>query len=54
MVFFTNVLLQPKLSVGLVAIVAKGKWSKVLTHNYHDCAGLKHVAMKIYGSKERL
>jgi hypothetical protein len=31
--------------------VAKGKWSKVLTHNYHDCAGLKHVAETIYGSR---
>lgn len=30
--------------------VAKGKWSKVLTHNYHDCAGLKHVAATIYNS----
>ena len=28
--------------------VAKGKWTKVLTHNYHDCAGLAHVMDVVY------
>jgi hypothetical protein len=29
--------------------VAKGKWTKVLTHNYHDCVGLAHVMHRING-----
>jgi hypothetical protein len=29
--------------------VAKGKWTKVLTHNFHDCAGMAHVMRKVYG-----
>ena len=28
--------------------VAKGKWTKVLTHNYHDCVGLQHVVNTIF------
>lgn len=33
--------------------VAKGKWTKVLTHNFHDCAGLAHVMHRIYGVQQR-
>ena len=28
--------------------VAKAKWTKVLTHNYHDCAGLAHVLRTVF------
>jgi hypothetical protein len=28
--------------------VAKAKWSKVLTHNFHDCAGLAHVVQTVF------
>lgn len=28
--------------------VAKGKWTKVLTHNYHDCVGLAHVMRVVH------
>lgn len=31
--------------------VAKAKWSKVLTHNYHDCASLAHVASIVFGDR---
>jgi hypothetical protein len=28
--------------------VVKAKWSKVLTHNFHDCAGLAHVVQTVF------
>ena len=30
--------------------VAQAKWTKVLTHNYHDCAGLAHVLRVVFGA----
>lgn len=41
--------LETRQSYAKLTPVAKGKWSKVLTHNYHDCAGLAHVARAIFG-----
>lgn len=32
----------------LLTPVAKRKWSSVLTHNYHDCCGLAHVAKVVF------
>ena len=31
---------------GKLTGVAKGKWTKVLSHNYHDCVGMRAVTVK--------
>lgn len=33
--------------------VAKRKWTNVLTHNYHDCAGLAHVIRVVFEETDR-
>lgn len=30
----------------------KGHWTKVLSHNFHDCAGLAHVCNVIFSTKQ--
>lgn len=32
--------------------VAKAKWTKVLTHNFHDCAGLAHVVRIVFANSQ--
>jgi hypothetical protein len=40
--------LEKKGTYGEITPVVKAKWSKVLTHNFHDCAGLAHVVQTVF------